>query len=283
MEAWLWRRYKWRCWHRYRPSCPELRTNQSFVVVFNWLCLGAKTVFIQDADSLIMRTADLVEIIKYLKQTFPTIERITSYARMKTIYRKSLEDLKELNRAGLTRLHCGMETGDDELLLYIDKGVTSEEQIEAGRKAKEAGFELSLYIMPDLGGRKRWEQHARNTARVLNAINPDFIRMRPFVPRRGTPMYEEYERGEIQLSSPHERLRELKLLIELLDVTSGVCFDHMLNAWYRKDHTLLFKQDYDGYKFPEEKKLVLDLIELGLRTDESVHVHAKDLVNLPHL
>jgi len=264
-------------------ASPDLDTNQSFVVVFNWLYFGAKTVFIQDADSLIMRTGDLIEIVKYLKQTFPTIDRVTSYARMKTVFRKSLEELKELNKAGLSRLHCGMESGDDELLLYIDKGVTSEEQIEAGRKAKEAGYELSLYIMPDLGGRERSEQHARNTARVLNMINPDFVRMRPFVPRKGTPMYEEYQRGELRLSSPHERLREIKTLIELLDFTGSVCFDHMLNSWYREDHRLLFKQDYDGYKFPEEKKLLLELIELGLQTDESIHVHAKEFVNLPHL
>ncbi len=264
-------------------ASPDLDANPSFVVVFNWLYFGAKTVFIQDADSLIMRTDDLAQIIRYLKQTFPTIDRITSYARMKTIFRKSLEELKELNRAGLSRLHCGMETGDDELLLYIDKGVTSEEQIEAGRKAREAGFELSLYIMPDLGGKKKSEQHAKNTARVLNMINPDFVRMRPFVPRKGTPMYEEYQRGELELSSPHERLREIKTLIELLDITGSVCFDHFLNSWQREDHGLLFKQDYDGYKFPQEKKLVLELLELGLRTDESTHVHAREMVDLPHL
>jgi radical SAM superfamily enzyme YgiQ (UPF0313 family) len=83
-----------------------------------------------------MRTPELIEVIKYLKETFPSIERITSYARAVTIYRKTLEELKEIRAAGLNRLHVGLETGDDELLKYVDKGVTAEQYILAGRKAK---------------------------------------------------------------------------------------------------------------------------------------------------
>ncbi|MFC2021430.1 radical SAM protein, partial [Chloroflexota bacterium] len=197
----------------------ELKNFSCLVNVFNWLVAGARTVFLQDADSPIMYTDQLVEVIKYLKETFPSVERITSYARSKTIVRKKPEELSQLRQAGLTRLHIGLETGDDELLKYIDKGVTAEEQIQAGKKALEAGFELSEYVMPGLGGRSRWVQHARNTARVLNEINPHFIRLRPFVPSSDTPMLAAYQRGEFELTSPHERLREIKLLIENLQVT----------------------------------------------------------------
>ncbi len=159
------------------------------VNVFNWLCSGGKTVFLQDADTLIMRTPQLLEVIDYLRETFPSIERITSYARAKTIYRKKSEELSQLRQAGLSRLHIGLETGDDDLLSYVNKGVTAEEHIAAGKKAIEAGFELSEYIMPGLGGRSKWVQHAQNTARVLNEINPHFIRSRPFVPKYNTPMF----------------------------------------------------------------------------------------------
>ncbi len=140
---------------------PDLGSNHSFVTVFNWLSSGGHTAFLQDADSLIMRTPELIEVVKYLKETFPSLERITSYARAKTIYRKTVEELKGIRVAGLNRLHVGLESGDDELLKHIDKGVTAEQHIIAGRKAKEAGFEFSAYVMPGLGGRARSEQHAK--------------------------------------------------------------------------------------------------------------------------
>jgi len=266
-------------------SNPELNYNQYFIMVFNWLHVGARTVFLQDANSLIMRTNELLEILKYLKEQFPTIERVTSYARAKTIAKKTLDELKALREAGLSRLHVGLESGDDEVLKLVDKGVTAAEQIAGGKKAKEAGFELSEYVMPGLGGRQLSDQHARNTASVLNEINPDFIRMRPFVVASPLPLYEDYERGTFELSSPHERLRELKTLIENLNVTSRVCFDHFLNAWFT-DSTRrcpLFSQDYNGYKFPEEKERVLSLVEEGLRIDESFHIHPKELINVTHL
>jgi radical SAM superfamily enzyme YgiQ (UPF0313 family) len=263
-------------------SDPGLNTNQSFILVFNWLYFGAKTVFLQDANTLIMPSDELLVVLKYLKETFPTIERVTSYARAKTLAKKTPEELRELRKAGLSRLHVGLETGDDDLLKYVDKGVTSAEQIEAGKKAKEAGFELSEYVMPDLGGKARSEQHAVNTARVLNEIDPDFIRLRPFVPGPGMPLYDEYTKGNFELSSPHERLREIRLLIENLNVHSRLCFDHFLNSWYRdrSRRYTLFKQDYEGYKLPEEKVKILELIEEGLKIDESVHIHVKDIIGM---
>jgi radical SAM superfamily enzyme YgiQ (UPF0313 family) len=262
---------------------PDLRDSYSFFAVFNWLSFGGRTAFLQDADSLIMRTPDLIEVVKYLKETFPSLQRITSYARAKTIYHKTLEELKDIRAAGLNRLHVGLESGDDELLKHFDKGVTAEQHIIAGRKAREAGFEFSAYVMPGLGGRSKSEQHAKNTARVLNEINPHYIRLRPFVPRPNTPSFDEYQAGGFQLTSPHERLRELRTMIAALTVTSRLCFDHMMNAWHKESGELLFTQDYEGYKFPEEKERTLKLIEEGLRVSESMHLDVRHLVGMPHL
>ena len=266
-------------------SGDEYRRFNSVVNVFNWLFFGASTVFLQDADTPIMYTDQLVEVLIYLKETFPSIERITSYARSKTISRKKPDELRQLREAGLVRLHIGLGTGDDELLNYINKGVTAEEHILAGRKALEAEFELSEYVMPGLGGRSMWVQHAKNTARVLNEINPSFIRLRPFVPSADTPMLEAYQKGEFELTSPHERLREIRMMIENLEVTSGVCFDHNLNSSYRSGNRLipLMKQDYDGYKFPDEKEAVLDLIDEGLLIDEKSFVDVRDSVGISSL
>jgi radical SAM superfamily enzyme YgiQ (UPF0313 family) len=247
-------------------------TIQSVVNTFNWLAAGGKTVFLQDADTMVMKTSPLAEIITYLKEQFPAIVRITSYARSKSISHKTPEELTALKKAGLTRLHVGVETGDDELLIIIDKGVTSAEQVSAGKKALAAGFELSEYVMPGLGGKERSEQHAIHSAQALNEINPSFIRMRPLVPGRGTPLYESWRSGEFTMLSPHELLREIRLFIENLDVTSGVCFDHANNPTLRSGsyRIPLLKQDYDGYRFPEEKEDVLAKIDTALGQDESV-------------
>ena len=139
--------------------------------------------------------------------------------------------------------------------------------------------------MPGLGGKRYWVQHAQNTARVLNEINPHFIRSRPFVPRDKTPLFEAYQRGEFELTSPHERLQEIKLMIENLEVTSRVCFDHNLNPSYRLGNRFipLLKQGYNGYQFPDEKEAVLAAIDEGLQLDEKAFVHAKDLAGISSL
>lgn len=263
----------------------EHRNFSSVVNVFNWLFFGARTAFLQDADTLILYADQLAEIISYLKETFPDIERVTSYARSKTITKKKPQELKLLHDAGLTRIHIGMETGDDELLSYVNKGVTSREQILAGQKTIEAGLELSEYVMPGLGGIERSVQHAENTARVLNEINPHFIRFRPFVPIKNTPMFEAYRNGEYRLTSPHERLREFQLLIENLQVTSRVCFDHNLNPSYRSENRLvpLLTQDHSGYQFPEQKDTVLELINQGFAINEESFIGAHDMAGINHL
>jgi radical SAM superfamily enzyme YgiQ (UPF0313 family) len=154
-------------------------------------------------------------------------------------------------------LHLGLETGDDEVLRRVKKGATAAEMIEAGSKAKEAGLELSEYVMPGLGGKGASRQHVQGTARVLNAIDPHYIRVRSLMLVPGTPLWDEYVAGEFAPLSRYEVLAEIGALIEGLDVTSRVCFDHHANP-------PIFRQDWEGYKFPEEKAAVLELVERDL-------------------
>ncbi len=243
---------------------PALNTSSGFLMIYHWLLSGGKTAFLQDADSLNMETEQFLEILTHLRRTFPSLNRVTSYARSGTIAKKSTEELRTIHKAGLERLHVGLETGDKVLLNKIKKGVTAEGHIRAGRKAMEAGFQLSEYWMPGLGGKQMWENHAKNTARVLNEINPHYIRSRPFYPAPGTPLCQEYDQGEFQPLSAREQLIELKLMIEDLDFTSRVCFDHAGNHWRTKNGRLLFSQSYEGYQFPQQKPLVLALLEEGI-------------------
>lgn len=247
-------------------KAPELNHHQGFIMLYHWLLTGAKTAFLQDANSLIMKTKDLVEVLQYLRKTFPSIERVTTYARSKTLVQKPLEELKAIKAAGLDRLHVGLETGDDDLLKKIKKGVTTEGHIKGGRKAIRAGFQLSEYWMPGLGGKAVWESHAINTAKALNRINPHYIRSRPFYPQPATPLYADLQNNSFELLTPQEQLGELRLMIEALDVTSRVCFDHAGNYWKNRQGDLLFTHSYEGYRFPEEKETVLALIEEGLKS-----------------
>jgi histone acetyltransferase (RNA polymerase elongator complex component) len=249
---------------------PELNYHHGFGMVFNWLQSGAKTAFLQDANSPIMKTAQFVDVLQYLRKTFPTLTRVTSYARSKTLGQKTSDELKAIRQAGLDRLHVGLESGDDELLKKIKKGVTGDGHIKGGQKAMQAGFQLSEYWMPGLGGKEMWENHARGTARVLSEINPHYIRSRPLFPQPGTPIHEWQESGEFQMLSPDEQLSELRLMIENLSVTSKVCFDHAANYWRNSSGGLMLSHGYEGYQFPQEKPRVLEAIEDGLTAANQV-------------
>jgi radical SAM superfamily enzyme YgiQ (UPF0313 family) len=252
---------------------PELNGHQGFVMLYHWLISGGRTAFLQDANSLIMKTDPLVEALRYLRTTFPSLERVTTYARSKTIAQKSSEELRAIRGAGLDRLHVGLESGDEDVLRMIKKGATPESHINGGRKALEAGFQLSEYWMPGLGGKTMWQNHAINTARVLNEINPHYIRSRPFHPWEGTSLTEALLNGDFQMLTPNEQLVELKMTMEELEVTSKVCFDHAGNFWKNRQGGLIFTHSYEGYQFPREKQRVLDLIDEGLRAGGKITSH----------
>lgn len=215
-----------------------------------------RTVFIGDSNSLVVKTDAIVEILKALYASFPYIERVTSYARAKTIARKSMEELDQIRKAGLTRLHVGLETGDKQLLKEIEKGATPDEMIEGGKKAIQAGFEYSLYVLLGIGGEAKWEHHARGTAEVLNGIDPHFIRVRTFIPQPGSPLHDAMVGGGFQSPSPETILKETRLLLENLHVTSRFLSDHVSNLL-----------PLHG-QFPEDKESMIAMIDRALEEIE---------------
>jgi radical SAM superfamily enzyme YgiQ (UPF0313 family) len=190
---------------------------------------GVETVFIGDSDSLVINTDELCEILGHLHGAFPSLTRVTSYARGHTLKRKSLQGLTKLRDSGLTRLHIGLETGHPRLLVQIKKGASPETMIRGCTKAKDAGFEVSLYVLLGIGGEAQWQAHASETAKVLNRIDPDFIRVRTLAPQPGTLVYQWWKEGSFEMPGPETILREQKALIKGLAVTSQYLSDHISN------------------------------------------------------
>jgi radical SAM superfamily enzyme YgiQ (UPF0313 family) len=227
-----------------------------------WLGTGGKSAFLQDSNTLIMRTPELTQVITYLRKTFPSLNRVTTYGRSHTAARKSLAELKELKDAGLDRIHIGLETGYDPLLVYIEKGCTAKNHIEGGKKVKEAGLSLCEYVMPGLGGKKMSHEHALETARVLNEIDPDYIRLRTLHVRSDMPLLSKLENGDFQLPTEDEVAKEIGVFIENLQVTS----------YLTSDHTLNLLMEVEG-KMPEDKEKCLNIINqyLSLPDEERLN------------
>jgi len=152
-------------------------------------------IFLQDANSLIVKPDQLIRILRHLRSRFPWVDRITSYARSHTIARISDGNLRQMREAGLNRIHIGLESGSDAVLDRVRKGVDKRTQIKAGQKVKKAGMELSEYVMPGLGGKALSRDHALETADALNRINPDFIRLRTLALPGGIPLADEHRSG----------------------------------------------------------------------------------------
>lgn len=232
--------------------------NECYKSVAVWLYFGSKNVFIQDANSLAMNPVNFVEALKYLKKTFPSINRITSYARSSTTAKLSVDNLKSMKEAGLTRLHIGLESGSNTVMEYMGKGATKENHIESGRKIKDAGIELSEYVMLGIGGKKWSEEHALETADVLNKIDPDFIRFRTLKVLKSMPLYEKVVSNDFIVPSEEDVLREERLLIENL---SGI------QSRVKSDHVLNLLEEVEG-KLPDDKEKMLNVIDRYFALDD---------------
>ncbi|NLB19217.1 MAG: radical SAM protein [Syntrophomonadaceae bacterium] len=226
------------------------------------------SMFLPDGNTIIMKTDALVQIFEFARAMFPQMERITVYGSARFVDKKSLEDLKRLKDAGLNRIHMGMESGDDVTLARVSKGTTAEQIIRAGQKVREAGIQLSEYFLVGIGGLDRTTEHARESARVLSAIAPEFIRIRTFVPIPNTPIYKDYTDGSFQVLSPHQALAEIRLLVENLDAPgSWVVSDHVSNYW-----------NVHG-QLPQDKEEMLAQIDHALTIPEH-HFRSTDISNL---
>lgn len=240
---------------------PPLHASARSVVA--WLYYGSGSCFLQDADNLILPPAELAELLSFLRRTFPEIRRVTTYARSRTVAARKPDDLRRLREAGLDRVHLGLESGSDAVLRFMKKGVSAAQHVEAGRKLIEAGIEVSEYVMPGLGGRALWREHAVETARVLNRINPHFIRLRSLrVPRRA-PLHAKLAAGEFELPSDDEVVEEIRVFLEHLEgITSTIASDHIMNLLEEvsgklpedRERMLAVIRDYQS--LPEEERLV---------------------------
>jgi radical SAM superfamily enzyme YgiQ (UPF0313 family) len=232
------------------------RLSNAYRNVAAWLYYGTGAVFLQDANNLVMKPDALAKCLRHLRQELPEVRRVTTYARSSTAAQRSVEELAMLREAGLDRVHIGLETGYDPLLKFMKKGVTSEKQVLGGRNVKQAGLQLSEYVMPGLGGSKWWREHATATAQVLNRIDPDFIRLRTLrVPDR-IELYDDVQSGEFQKTTDDEVAAEIRLFIETLEgIHSQVASDHIMNLI----------ETVEG-KLPEDKERMLAVLDsyLGL-------------------
>lgn len=216
-----------------------------------------RTLFFPAGNTIAMPAGDLAVLCCFARKQFPGIERITVYGSSRYITMKSPQELERLREAGLSRIHVGLESGDDEVLRRVKKGTTQAEQIRAGRLVREAGIELSEYVILGLGGVERTREHSEATAEALNAIRPDFVRLRTLVPKINTLLLHQIEKGRFQLLSPHQVLEETRMLIENLECPSTLTSDHYSNYI-----------NLEG-NLPEAKPRLLEEIDNALTWDES--------------
>ncbi len=237
------------------PSVP-----MSFQSVALWAASGGDTAFLQDANSLMLSTGALLEVLGYLRERFPGISRVTSYARAATLQTKTVEEYRQLRAAGLCRLHVGMESGSDRILKIIDKGARSQQLVQGGTRVVRAGISLCLYIIPGIGGTALSDENAVESANVINAINPGYVRFRSLFVRPGTPLAEKVKAGEFVPPSEDQMAAEIRSLISCLDgISTSLVSDHILNLL----------EEVEG-KLPEDKERMLRVIDdyLALRDEE---------------
>lgn len=233
------------------------KDRMAFNAAMNWYASGMESIFLQDANSLIMDPDDLVAVLEHIRNCFPETKRITSYARSQTIAKIKNEDLVRMAEAGLNRIHIGMESGSDAVLQKVRKGATKAIHIKAGLKVKKAGMELSEYVMPGLGGIDLSIEHAMETASALNSINPDFIRLRTLAVTDGTQLSDQAERGEFEKPTDAMMAKELRLFLESLDgIESIIKSDHILNLF----------ETING-KLPEDKEKMVKVIDSFFELD----------------
>jgi radical SAM superfamily enzyme YgiQ (UPF0313 family) len=198
--------------HLVTLGIPEI----AYAVAYQW---NGRRIFLQDGDALVYPAEKLKEVLQYIKQKLPTVERVSTYATARDVLSKGLETMKELQTLKLGRLYMGIESGDDEVLKKVDKNVTSAQILEAGKIVKEAGILNSVSVILGLAGITGGERHIRETAKLLTAMDPDHVGALTltFVP--STPLYQEWEQGKFTLISPLQSLEELASLVEQCDFT----------------------------------------------------------------
>jgi radical SAM superfamily enzyme YgiQ (UPF0313 family) len=216
-------------------------------------CQRQRRVFLCDGDALIVPQKRFLNILQEIKRQLPWITRVGAYANCKSLKMKTLDELKTLNAHGLGILYMGLETGDDITLKRINKGATSQEMIQMGKKAKAAGIKLSITVLLGIAGPSRSSVHARETGRVLTAIDPEYVGALTLMLLPGTPMYRDFKHGEFSLLEPDEMLKELKIMIDATELSKG-----LFHANHASNYLPI------KARLPKDKKKTLCLIDEAL-------------------
>ncbi len=188
---------------------------------------GAKKIFLADGNAFILSSKKLVPLLKQINSDFGRIQRVSSYALPKDILNKSVSELQELKAHGLKLLYIGIETGDDALLKLINKGETYNSTVDGILKAQQASIDTSIMILNGIGGKKYSQQHALNSAKIINEINPKFLSTLTLSLPYGIEHFQSKFKGDYTQQSITELYEELKLLIQNTKVN---------NVIYRSDH-----------------------------------------------
>lgn len=229
-----------------------------------------KTCFLQDGDAFVLQTEFLLQILEGIHKYLPNINCVTSYARADSIARKSVSELKELRAAGLKHLYCGMETGSDIILKRINKGFDSATIIIGGTKAKEAGMVLSEFTLFGIGGKELAVENAAETAKVLNIIRPDFVRVHATGIKLNSKMWDYVKNKELTLQSEEEIVEEQKILLELLSSDMDCIYlnEHIVNLLLevrgniKKDKQSMLETINTYLQLPQKEK---ELFNIGRR------------------
>ena len=196
---------------------------EDFRIAYDTYGDNIRRIFLADGDALIVKTADLLDILHYIKELFPSVERITSYGTPGDILRKSEDELKALAKAGLGMVYMGAESGDEVTLKDINKGVTREEIIIAGQKLKRCNIQSSITLISGLGGRARKVEHAVRSAHLISEIKPDYVGFLTLMLDESTQIYQQISSGEMELLTPEEVVEEMRLFLSNVD-SQGTVF-----------------------------------------------------------
>ena len=219
---------------------------------------GVKTLFLPAGNTIAMPTRDLAAVCQHAVATFPDLQRITVYGSAQYIAQKGRDGLITLGSSGLGRIHMGLESGDDAVLKNVKKGADAAEQIRAGQLAKAAGISLSVYVILGLGGVDLSKRHAVHTAKAINAMEPDFVRLRTLMPKINTFLLHQIRKGRFQLLSPHQVLEETRCLLENLQCRTILASDHYTNYLnlsgnLPEDKSRLLREIDRALKWPAER------------------------------
>jgi len=217
-------------------------------------CFAVKRIFLADGDALVLPTVTLKDILIKIKEMYPECERVGVYGAPKDILNKSVQELKELKELGLGIVYLGVESGSDIILKSINKGVNSQEMIEAGKRVKESGIKLSATLISGIGGVDGMQEHARESAKVINCIDSDYVGVLTLMVEEGTEIYNFVREGNFKLLSPAEIMIETRELINQLEVS---------NCIFRSNHASNYMSL--GGVLPKDKDTLLMQLEKAIK------------------